>query len=478
MLSRSPNGLAGLDRTIGHRGTWWIPEQPERRISGTLTLQDGPRLVLESALVERYLPNPGESAAFGSDTPDEHGVIHGELLADGPITIFDTWGGSFGIPTAFLSSETWHGAAVWLGGHLPAGSHFNRVEMSTDLLLDWLGISGHSLTIGPGRVVVESKDIELFSLDYGHRFELWSRFNFSNDGGEFSLSNFASWVVELSHSMTLRELLAEVVGPLQDLGSFGSMHPHRVVALYLEPVGFEESGELITRLRGDGIPPRQVRLPVFEQLIPLTSIGLSRLRSVLPGWMQTYKTLRPIISRLLAIDYAPFIYEGHRSANVIQAAEGLHRALWDRTSLPPDEHAKRVDDALAGASGGPENWTEPLQEAKSWARPLLEGKNDLSQRTRLLEVVEQARNVGFPFVVPDVDKYVKALLKLRNAPAHGGSTSGDPEVNYWMIEGLRWMLRTILMHEIGLDPTTIGRRLSDIQALGHACRKLSWARVA
>jgi hypothetical protein len=420
MLSRSPNGSAGLDRSSSYRGTWWLPEHPDRRIPGILTLQDGPRLELEHALVERPFPSPGESVAFGSGTPDEHSTIHGELFADGPVTIFDAWGGSFGIPSAFLSSETWHGAALWAGGHLASGIQFDRIEMSTNLLLDWIGISGHSLTIGPGSVTVESKDVELFSLDYGHRFALWSKFNFSNDGGDFSLSSFAFWVVELAHCMNLRELIEEVVGPLQDFGSFGSMVPHRVVALYLKPAGIEESGELITQLRGDGIPLRQARLSAFDQLMPISSIGLSRLRSVLPGWMNADKRLRTIVSRLLAIDYAPFIYEGHRSANIIQAAEGLHRALWDRTSRPAEEHTKRVDDALSGASGTVEKWAGPLLEAKMWARPLLESKNGLSLRTRLIEVVEQAGKAGFPFVVPNIGVYVKELMKLRNSPAHGG----------------------------------------------------------
>jgi hypothetical protein len=93
--------------------------------------------------------------------------------------------------------------------------------------------------------------------------------------------------------------------------------------------------------------------------------------------------------RLLAIDYAPFMYEGHRFANVLQAAEGLHKKRWNRTSRPSEVHAQIVEDALSGAT----------EEVKEWARPLLLGKNSLSLRTRLSELMVEAAAAGFPFEV-------------------------------------------------------------------------------
>jgi hypothetical protein len=455
-----------MDRTIEHRGKWWIPELPERVISGVLTLRDEPKLLLDAALVERLPPTPGESVTFGSGAADEQAIIVGEVVGEGPVTLFEAWGGSFGMPSFLVQNETWHAAAALIGSHADAETAFDMIQLSTDYLFDWTGLIGHSTEIGPGRVAVGAEDRDLFSMDQdGHKFSLVSNFTFSNDPQQFVLQNQVFWKIEPRAPMNWRDAINRVVAPLQDLVSFGTMRSNRITVLYLRPSGGEITGEMIVRMRGDESPPRSDRLPAFEQLMPLSVIGLAQLQSVVPNWLVVWRKLRGVISRLLAIDYAPFMYENHRAANVLQAAEGLHKERWNRTSRPPEVHAQVVEDALSGASDA----------AREWARPLLLGKNSLSLRERLSEIVVKATAAGFPFEVTDSHSYVTAISNLRNVSAHGDLATDDIENRYWKIEGLLWMLRAILLREIGLDQLTVRKLLLNNAKLHHATRRIAWS---
>ena len=46
--------------------------------------------------------------------------------------------------------------------------------------------------------------------------------------------------------------------------------------------------------------------------------------------------------------------------------------------------------------------------------------------------------------------------------------------NYWVVEGLRWAIRAILLSEVGLDPPTVQSLLLQNVKLQHAARKLMW----
>jgi hypothetical protein len=468
MLSKVPRDFSSFDRSVEHRGEWWVPEAPGRRVPGVLRLADGFQLELEKPLVKPLPPSPGISSLGAWDEIEERSVIYGDLQQGSRVTLIDAWRSTGGIPPELAGSELWRGQPVLVGFHVGPDAQFDRIAVSTDYLLDWTGYRGYSLEIEPGGVGVRARDEELFSLEYGHRYSLWSDFGFSNHHEGFDLKTSAYWRVDLSRPMHLRDAIEEVVAPLQDLVSFATMRPNRISSLHVRPVGEEKLGELIMRLRGDSSPLREEKLYYFDQLMPLQRIGVSRLRSVLPGWLSAYRRLRIIINRLLAIDYAPFLYDNHKAANILQAAEGLHRELWDRTGVTPEEHSARIDAALARSLS---------EEASAWARDILEDKNGLSQKTRYSEIIDRSLEAGFPYEVADKTKYVKTLTKLRNKPAHGSAPCGDPETNFWNTEGLRWMLRAILLHEVGLDPSAVAKLLSDLSVMRHAATRLSWTPI-
>ena len=150
-----------LDRTIEYRGNWWLPQVPDRVVSGVLSIEDGPHPVLDTALVELPPPEPGQSLG-ASDVLDEHEVIYGDLVGEGAVSFIEAWGGSFGFPTMFVQNESWHGSAVLVGSHSPGGAVFNVAECSTDYLQDWVSVYRHAIEVRNGHVSTSADEVVLF----------------------------------------------------------------------------------------------------------------------------------------------------------------------------------------------------------------------------------------------------------------------------------------------------------------------------
>jgi hypothetical protein len=99
---------------------------------------------------------------------------------------------------------------------------------------------------------------------------------------------------------------------------------------------------------------------------------------------------------------------------------------------------------------GPQNEFHCPQELRRWLNGVLNGKNNLSLAERLRDIVNRAITAGFPYVIQDTEQFVSDLSASRNRTAHGNSAGEDYEGQYSLTEGLTWLLRTLILGELGL----------------------------
>jgi hypothetical protein len=110
-----------------------------------------------------------------------------------------------------------------------------------------------------------------------------------------------------------------------------------------------------------------------------------------------------------------------------------------------------------------------------WLKSMLTGRNDPSLRERLRDIIDRAVDAGFPYVIPD--DFVDELLRGRNTGAHGGSAGTDYEHQYWLGGGLSWLLRTLLLVELGVpDADRIACLTNNLQ-LSRTATALDWPRT-
>jgi len=225
---------------------------------------------------------------------------------------------------------------------------------------------------------------------------------------------------------------------------------------------------VLTNLRGHDLPIRDDRRHFqYFQLLP-ARVFLMAPHATLERWFISWNELRDSLSRMLSVDYATSIYLEHRLASVVQAAEGMHKVRWNSTRISKGEYRSRRRRIMNGCP----------PEIRDWLHGMILGRNKLSLPERLRDIVYRAMAAGFPYVIPDPEKFVSDISASRNRTAHGNSAGDDYEGQHWLAEGLTWLLRALMLVELGLDRDHISLCLDHNLQLSRTATALRWEKVA
>jgi ApeA N-terminal domain 1 len=453
------------------RGLWWLPDDPNRAIRGALSLGERLELTLEDSLTAPSPPKEGITETFPKDTWDTFPVIHGSTPDGEKYTLLETWGGSIHMPIDMTHSETWRTQAIAKGDHFLDSDLITEIRVSTDFLWDWTGSVQHSEMWDPTResVTVTGRRTSLCKVRVNNFiFELLAGIKtrpFGRNG--FQIEDDAVWNVKCAPGLTWSASLSEVVIPLQYFATFCTSRANRVTQLQLTLASSGSVVNVVTNLRGHDLPTRDERRH-FEYFQSLPArIFLISPRATLGHWFVAWNELGDSLSRVLSVDYASSIYLEHRVASVVQAAEGLHNRRWNWTKIGKGEYRNRRTRVV--------NRCPP--ELRAWLGTLLSGKNNPSLAERLRDIVTRAMSSGLPYSIPDPGQFVKSLSASRNRTAHGNSAGDDYEGQYWLAEGLTWLLRTLILVELGLGRDQIRLCLDQNIQLSRTASALGWQKL-
>jgi hypothetical protein len=411
--------------------------------------------------------------SFPKDTWDTFPAIHG-LTPDGDeYTLLETWGGSIHFPIEFTQThtETWRAQAILKGAHLLDSDLITEIRMSTDYLWDWTNSNQHHVNwdLAKKTVTVTGGRTSLCKVRVnGSVFELVAGIKtqpFGKNG--FQIEDQAVWNVKCTPGLDWGTTLREVVIPLQSFATFCTSRANRVTELTLMIANSTTEIRVFTNLRGHDLPIRDDRRHLeYFQVLP-SRVFLMAPHSILERWFISWNELRDSISRMLSVEYATSIYLEHRLASVVQAAEGMHKVRWNSTKIGKTEYRSRRFRVMEEC---------PL-ELRSWLYAMLNGKNNLSLAERLRDIVNRAISAGCPYVILDIEKFVSALSASRNRTAHGSSAGEDYEGQHWLAEGLTWLLRTLILVDLGLTSEQISLCLGPNLELSRVASALHWQRA-
>ncbi len=274
-----------------------------------------------------------------------------------------------------------------------------------------------------------------------------------------------TWGVTPNEPAPLHVLLQDWVGPLQNLVSFATLSPNRVADIRVREAAETPLARVHLELRGDKLPVTAPSYMWDHRLLVTPAVMRDQGDEIVAGWMRLSAEIPTVIARLLGRDYqTPLVLEYYVSS-VVQAAEGLHLALWNRPSLPADQHAARVRACV-----------QPIVDSdlRAWAEQVLTNANGLSLRTRLAELMEYSREAGCPYLPENTNCFSKALAGYRHVVSHGTHASADVSEIYWQAVGLTWVLRAIMLGRIGLEPEMVRQQFALNTMYQHAADQLGW----
>jgi len=447
-------------------GRWWLPGKENKPATGTLHIDAvGLSLELDGALdpIE-----PAEVPQSYSPTWVEHETVLGETNA-GFFTLLNVLGMPFGLPPGSGTTETYRVQAAIEAASLECPPRYSHLIFSTDYLAQWIRPEGPKampvVEGGPYGVIAQRRQ-NFCSVDLTEgKVELYALTSTKTSQYSASIETQVTWEVTPNAPAPLHVLLQNWVGLLQNLVSFATLSPNRVVDIRVREAADTPLARVHLELRGDQL---QASAPshLWDHTLLLTpAVMRNQGTQIIAGWIRLSAEMPTVIARLLGREYQSPIVLEYDVSSVVQAAEGLHIALWNRPSIPAEQHATRVRDCVQAI-------VDP--GLRAWADQVLTNANGLPLRTRLAELVEHSREAGCPHLPEDAGDFCKALANYRNLVSHGTRASAGISEIYWQARGLTWVLRAIMLGQIGLRPEQVRQQFLLNTEYQQAAHQLGW----
>lgn len=447
-------------------GYWWLPENEDEQLGGTLTFTKKEGAHLELLGIFGDVPH----ALF--EDRDPFPTIYGLTTSGKKITLVDCRSVSShgnlmgaGVPTETLRVNT-----VVVGDHIREfhAMPLRKVTFRLSNLEDWLGQRGHTHNVPRSaaspfvityvRPTLPSIRIPRGSVSF--RFG-WNSFqtNFRTAG----VDEHAAVQVSRTDGFTFDTARRDYVWPIQNLLTLCTLEPSDVVEVHVEPKGQ-------TRSRRDPLhvyyqssidaPQRDKPLFFTEMFVTAPQLG-PRLPKLVRGWFASSETLRSVLNLYFAVMSGRWMFLESRFLNLVQAAEVFHRNTYPNFVVPKAKHKLRVKAIVDKA---------PL-EHKEWLQGVLSFSNEPRLGERLQAVIDSSSSIlGW---TPEEKKVlVRQARDTRHYLTHydqsGAAKAVSDEKLYWLSEMFLFTVGILLFRHAGVSDRDIRAGLENNQRLGFA----------
>ncbi|SEB52819.1 hypothetical protein SAMN04489806_0987 [Paramicrobacterium humi] len=445
-------------------GYWWLPDAPDDRVPGRLSVEANGSTHLELIggfdLTNRAArPGPVVASERHRDVP----VLLGE--AEGtPITLLECFelasrGGFFSRPTF----QRMHVHQALVGAHITDDEPvFRSARIQIENLATWLALptSMRSSDLGNGshEASVRPAEPRTVTVD-GWRIEARAHaqhFQMTRTRErETVASDITAYLFLTPDSSTTATGFDEMILRIMDLVTLASGKPSGLIGATLSHVrerehrmadGSTRSYPIEVESYGRRVHTAEPAAPgVSEHDFRFTCDDLAFDR-LLTEWMRIRDAAPAACNVYFGMSYSNPGFTETRLLMSVIAAEALHGSLRGNiTDMTKEHFAKLRDDVLAAI---------PDEDDKAWVKRALRNAPSLRERLRALASIpdQKAREA----LVPDVEEWAGRLVRARNGLAHSGDENGDPNIFElaWATSGL---IALILMSELGL-PATVQQR--------------------
>ena len=455
-------------------GMWWLPEESQRRVPGTLTFDDnGLELVLHDALREFVSPAPGTAGVATSGWKVEP-IIFGTSHDDRDFTVFDAGGDNLTGP--FARVQEVHFPEMVLEGCHAVGDDFAEVLCAFNYLDAWSD-PPTILVDGPDRrrahVTLEVQELATATIA-GASVRLVCGVEGTSGDARVDLTRWTSFAITLDAPATAKGSIRSYVRPLQDLLTFCTGRPVRLTSLRLRPTDESEPREGPAEAFFAAVQPSERRPPTIGAVDNWTAPTILTMRNcpmplgeLLERWFALWQQRTDVLTLLLSPLYAPFIYSEHGFASAFQCAEALHDLVLPTRDVTKAEHAARlasITQALESA--------HVAADTVAWATNVLRSRNDKPLSRKIDDLVRTTGAVGDAVLKAD-ERFGATASAARAGVSHGGSDKTlDSTGRYWYGQALRWVTRASLLGELLDDASDAQRRVVEREAFLHTVAKI------
>jgi hypothetical protein len=425
---------------INYDGIWWLPDNPDQKVSGSLKIVPGTAAKL--SLIGSF-----RSIKDIFNTNNDKVTIFGSLPDGKNISLYKCQAINSRISSSGFPIESYIAQTIAIGSHIKEldDIRFKRVYIHFSNLDDWVNISGFDIqqleyTINYRRPEPIKVNIEDCGISIEFEVEGPTR-SFVQKEAYIKQKTFLK--IEFSEEKPLEDF--EYVEKLfRNFLTLGVGVPVRS----LEFKGFSEkdiydSVEMI--YSAVDIAQKEVFPP--NMLFTFKDVSI-KFENYLTNWFRKAEFLDVVYDLYFSPFYNPKMYSEHIFLSLVQAIESYHRRTTENRELPQEEHDQRIRDILGGVPDA----------HKSWLESRLEYSNEPRLRKRLNDVID--RYPGIIGKSKDKKQFINNVIDTRNYLTHYDSklkerAATDVKGLYDITQRLKHMLELCFLAELGFDETEI-----------------------
>jgi hypothetical protein len=434
-------------------GQWWLPDDPDNRVAGTLKISRETRPTLELIGSFHDLNDIQREVQI----PIVLGLSNGKYWCLAECRL----GGSTAASPGFLQTSISAAYAVAtpteLDGQPPV---FSSVSFEIDYLSEWLGKGGLRRRITVPAIEAASSDTPSFTADYTHpaemsasltSFRLSIASDFSTSGkwpGTLNMKERRYFVATPPVALNLHDYLTGIVFDLQNLVTFGVGTPASLISIEGQvaiPASTAPSGaKIYFRQNRSGDPATDFH--PLDMRFAFAALG-DEWGARIDTWLRRAKILGPVFNLYFSTIYATEQYLESRFISLAQAIETYHRRTKGGRIVDTEVYETLRTDLTAAVN-------RHINDRS--ARESLKGKllhlNEPSLRRRVRELVDAHAEI-LEKVLPDTERFTHRFVELRNHLTHF-SSEGHDHVDlgelHWLAEEAECVLDACLLDELGL----------------------------
>ena len=345
------------------KGDFWLPETPDRKVSGTLRFNqdEGATLELIGSLEDI---KPGPIGIWEKD------IILGFSTNGKYITLYRCLEFNKNISMPGMISQVIHSDKVFLGGHFdkPEDIKFKSILVRFSHLDEWFNISGFDIKYAfvdkkPTKVNISYQRPEPIDLVSLNDYKLSIYFESTWPLGaltELKMNQRAVLKIESTGDSKSFLDWMNILGIVQDfltLGTFTAVYPIFIAG---EPIYGDQDIEDSEKKASPRVevfyslinkPDLTKKLTPFDMLFTYSDIS-SNLSKCLINWINKSESLKPVYDYFFSTIYTQRLYIEHRFLNLIGAVEFYHRRTSGGKYQTDDEYRnglyKQLVDSIPG----------------------------------------------------------------------------------------------------------------------------------
>jgi hypothetical protein len=437
-----------------YEGEWWIPENPDKKISGTLRFSpiNGSNLKLNGLFKELKDLN-----VFLHPN-----IILGKTSNSGHITLYKCCEHYSRAHTLGSLSSSFTADVVFIGHHFCKEEDivFSSLSLTYPHLEEWIGISGIKIDMKPDLVIIYGKprkieaEIDDIHICINPNCELKvNRISFRDEIKECNLKQTISIDIKPPGQIHFNDYMRNICHHIQNFLSLAI--GEAVYPLTIKGKNEAYKSEALNRVLYDDIPilypigrssNTAKELRPDDMLFSFEDIS-DNFEKYLNNWFARSEVLSPACNLYFGTIYEKSMNLEHRFLNLIKAIESYHRRAHDGKYMSDDDYLqiyKKLIEAI------PKDTEENLSES---LKQRLMYHNEFSLRKRLKEVIDMCGDAT-NLLIHNNKRFIENVVEMRNFLTHYTKdlerrTQKDKELAYLFLQ-TKFIMEICLLIELGI----------------------------